>query len=139
MTAPMKTLNLRIPAAEHEKMKAVAASECMSLTSYIRKHFTLAARELGLDKPPVRHAQPQVISRRAVEPAHEPVQPWTPEQLHARNQAIAALRANGAIKPNVPPAEMDSGARIDALFDGLDENGESIPEGFDPETGEFTA
>lgn len=49
----MKLINLRVSDAEHVTMRAIAGAECMTLSAYIRRHFTLEARRLGLVPDPL--------------------------------------------------------------------------------------
>ena len=44
----MKIVNFRVTDELHALMKAVADSEYMSVSSYIRRHFSMRARDLGL-------------------------------------------------------------------------------------------
>jgi hypothetical protein len=49
----MKIVNFRVSDDEHKLMHAVAQIEGMNLTAYIRRHFILQSRVLGLAPNPV--------------------------------------------------------------------------------------
>lgn len=51
----MKIVNFRVSDDEHKLMHAVAQIEGMNLTAYIRRHFILQSRVLGLAPDPVPH------------------------------------------------------------------------------------
>ena len=53
----MKIVNFRVDDELHALMKAVAASEYMSVSAYIRRHFNTRARDLGLVADPMAGVQ----------------------------------------------------------------------------------
>ena len=62
----MKIVNFRVTDEMHALMKAVAAAEYMPVSAYIRRHFGVRARDLGLVGG---EAVPQVVQSAAQAPA----------------------------------------------------------------------
>ena len=75
----MKIVNFRVSDDEHKLMHAVAQIEGMNLTAYIRRHFILQSRVLGLAPNP----QPA----HAPKPAPVPTTGKTPEERLAIESA----------------------------------------------------
>ena len=48
----MKIVNFRVSDAEHAMMHALAETEGLNLTAYIRRHFAMRFQELGLAEDP---------------------------------------------------------------------------------------
>ena len=79
----MKIVNFRVDDAEHALMHAIAKSEGLSLTAYIRRHFLVLGRELGLGEDPLaklrpvqpEQSKPQVIRR----PIPQGINAWRDE------------------------------------------------------------
>lgn len=55
----MKIVNFRVDDAEHAMMHALAESEGLNLTAYIRRHFAMRFQELGLAEDPLKALRPQ--------------------------------------------------------------------------------
>jgi hypothetical protein len=82
----MKIVNFRVSDDEHKLMHAVAQIEGLNLTAYIRRHFILQSRVLGLAPDPV----PQSV--------HAP-KPSGKQHMDARSVARAAFLST-VEKPN---------------------------------------
>ena len=88
----MKMVNFRVDDEEHKLMRAIAQSDGLTLTAYIRRHFLIRSRELGLVADPLaamklpaqsnQPTTPEVTKRAAPLGINE----WR-DEVYARRQA----------------------------------------------------
>ena len=121
----MKIVNFRVDDAEHALMHAIAKSEGLSLTAYIRRHFMVLGRELGLGEDPLAKlrpvqsepSKPQVIRR----PIPQGVNAWRDEiyvRMNSGESAADVAESYGVsaqlVKDKYKAAKDDKQYHIDA-------------------------
>lgn len=89
----MKIVNFRVSDDEHKLMHAVAQIEGLNLTAYIRRHFILQSRVLGL----------------APDPTPQPVQAPKPTPVSVGKTPEERLRAEAAEFVRENPTPPDDG------------------------------